>query len=696
MKLLPDRGQGNVDDRVVDPDDEKAHAADEKDAHSPPPGRHARLVASHLAVAGLLVGLGVAMFARVWLVGSPTHTILCQCGDPGQSVWFMAWVPYALAHLDNPLFTTRIFAGQGGVNLLANTSYLLPSLLLSPVTALFGPTAAFNLAETLGPFVSGYAMFLACGRLSDRFIPRAAAALSYGSAPILVGSEIYGHLNLVWLFFPPLLFLLLHEVVAGDRLGARRAGVLAGLLLVAQFFTGTETLLITLLAAAAGLAAAALLFPRAARRRVRRLAEALGAAILTAGCLLAYPLAVLLAGPRHVEGTPFAITSLAGDPLGSVALPVGSVHDTSPFLRLGGYYGVAGPNYSYLGIGFLLLIALSLPLLIRRGRHEAGPILLAGALAWLCSLGIFLLPLSPHSKQWWLPWKYLYRLPIFDEVTPQRFALAVAACAALLLCLSLDGWADLAEGLTKAAARRQPSPRRVLAAFVPPALAVSLATAVGVPLALQYTFPLTMHSGGTPRYFETAARTLPATRNVLVYPYPSSGAPEAMYWQASDHLSFPLVGGRAHVPGANGASSDDIDPLTGSTALLSDASFGAGVPAPARRPELRALRASLRRWRVGRIVVVGEGRAPAWAVVSFAESLGRLPRIEEGAAVFLAGTVRRGHLVVLPARTATSCADQPASPAGVRAAVACLGRVKRTGAGGALAPAAAAGSSPPG
>lgn len=613
------------------------------------------------------------MFARVWVSGSPTHTVLCQCGDPGQSVWFMAWIPYALAHLDNPFFTTRLFAGQGGVNLLSNTSYLLPSLLLSPVTVLFGPTASFNVAETLGPFVSGYAMYLACGRLSGRFTPRLAAALLYGATPVLVGSEIYGHLNLVWLFFPPLLFLLLHEILVGDRLSARRAGVLIGLLVVAQFLTGTETLLIGVLTALVGLLVAAAISPRSARHKLRRIAMAAAAAALTGGLLLAYPIVFLFAGPRRVVGTPFAITSLAGDSLGSVLLPVGSVHKTSPFLRIGGYYGVAGPNFSYLGAGLLVLIAVSLPLLLRRRRREAWPLLLAGTVAWLCSLGIFLLPLSPHSKQWWLPWKYLYRFPLFDEVSPQRFALAVACCAALLLCLCLDSWSGLVDRLLSREQKALSSPSRLggTRALVTAGIPLVLAVPAGLPLALQYSFPLTMHSGGTPRYFEAARGAPPAGENVLVYPYPSSGAPEAMYWQASDGLSFPLVGGRAHVPGANGSVSDDIDPLSGTPALLSADSFGIGTPAPLARGTLASLRTSLRRWNVGRVVVVASGRAPAWAVVVFAEALGRLPRLEEGAAVFT-GLAEKRPLVLLPVRRAGACADETVSARGVARAVACL------------------------
>ncbi|MGH9296939.1 MAG: hypothetical protein ACRDZP_03070, partial [Acidimicrobiales bacterium] len=223
-----------------------------------------RRVTGHVAVVALLAGLAIWMMGRVWLGGHPTSTVLCQCGDPAQSVWFMAWVPWAISHGHNPLFTTRILAGQGGANLLQSTSYLLQSFVLSPVTWLFGPTASFNLAETMAPVLSGWSMYVAAGRVASRFVPRAAAAVLWAFSPFVVEAETYGHLNFSWLFFPPLVFYLLHRLLSEDRLSPLLVGTALGLLVVIQFFSGTEPLLITALAAGLGLLVALCLAPKAA------------------------------------------------------------------------------------------------------------------------------------------------------------------------------------------------------------------------------------------------------------------------------------------------------------------------------------------------------------------------------------------------------------------------------------------------
>ncbi|MGO9198316.1 MAG: hypothetical protein ACLQK4_14455 [Acidimicrobiales bacterium] len=358
-----------------------------------------------------MLGLSFWMFSRVWVTGNPTSTVLCQCGDPGQAVWFMAWVPYAITHGHNPLFTTRMLSGQGGANLLESTSYLLPSFLLAPVTWLFGATVSFNAAETIAPVLSGWAMYLAAGRVSSRWLPRAAAAVLWGFAPQIVGAEIFGHLNYGWAFFPPLAFLGLHELVAGKRLKPVTIGVLLGLLVVAQFLSGTEPLLITSLVAAAGLACALVIAPKAAYARRKRILIGFAVALGLAAVVLAYPLWYLTHGPRLVVGPPWPAINELGNQLSSIVLTGSGVHSTSVFAKVGGYFGPVGPSGAYLGPLLLAFLGVSVPLFAIRRRRLAWPLVVSGGFSWLCSLGGFLIPLSIHSVHWWLPWKYLRVLP---------------------------------------------------------------------------------------------------------------------------------------------------------------------------------------------------------------------------------------------------------------------------------------------
>jgi hypothetical protein len=610
-----------------------------------------RAIAGHVAVIVALGLFGGAMFARVWLGGSPTGTVLCQCGDPGQSVWFMAWVPYALGHLRNPLFTDRMLAGQGGANLLESTSYLLPSFLLSPVTVLFGPTASFNVAETIAPVVSGWAMYVSAGALVDRFLPRFVASLLYGCSPWLVSAAIYGHLSLDWLYYPPLCFFLLYDIVARHRYRPFAAGLALGLLTVAEFFTGTEPLLITVLVAGAGLVLAALISPQKVRSIWRRTLASLGVAAGVAGVLLAYPLYFVLAGPRRVVGPPWPGINVYGNTFASF-LHAGSGQAASIFSQVGGYEGVSEPVQSYLGIGLLVVLAVCLPFMILRRRTVALPLALAGLLAFVLSLGSLMMPLGPSSSPWWLLWKYLDGLPLLENVSPGRFSLVLAAIAALLLATGLDSAADVIDSwcsarISETTAMTAPRHlRRPQAAPSTPSLIASrvvglgLSAAAMLPIFASYPAPLAMSNGAIPPWFATAALKLHAGTTVLTYPYASSTYPNAMYWQAVDRLGFALVGGRALVPGADGRHSEHVSPPTGSDGLLINASSGQGTPPPPTIAQVSALRSSLRHWQVEVIVDVDQGRSPSWAAVLFTEVTGALPRFNHEAAVW---HLRSGH-----------------------------------------------------
>jgi hypothetical protein len=675
MKISTNRRQRDVHDRVAETHDEQAHAADEKDRDAAGtsqrnlPGHVAALI-GHLGIVCLLTGAAVAMLARVWVTGHPTTTVICQCGDPGQSVWFVAWVPYALAHLHSPLFTTRMLAGQGGANLLESTSYLLPAFVVSPVTALFGATAGFNVAETLGPIVSGWATYWAAGRLSSRWLPRAFAALVAGYSPFLVGSTIYGHLNFTWLYFPALLFLGCHELLAGNRVKATTVGVLLGLLVVAQFFTGTEPLLITALAAVPALACALAIGASSAdRARVRRVVVGFGTAACVAGALLAYPLWFVADGPRRVVGVPWPGTNLFGNPVGSVVEPGPNVHLPSGFTEVGGYFGPPGPNSSYLGIGLLALLAACLPVLVWRRRSATWSLLAGGGFAWVCSLGVYSMP-GFRSPVWYL-WRYVSGWPYVDKISPERFGFIVAEAAALMLALGLDTWADMIESRLGRLRRQRWTRSAFWGRAVSGTLLLGGFAAATVPAALEYSFPLVMHSDGVPSYFQTTALHLAPSTEVLTYPYASSGAPDAMYWQAFDRLDFALVGGRALVPGADGRHSDHVVPIAGSAGLLTTDSFGTGLPATPTPRQVNGLRTSLHHWKVDLVVVVDHGRAPAWALSWFAEALGALPALEHGAEVF---DVRNEGptAVLLPPVAFSRCAGQPATVAGLMAARRCL------------------------
>lgn len=131
---------------------------------------------------GAYLLLGVLAWWHVW-TGGISHTIAAEgWGDPAQQVWFIAWVPHALGSGLNPFVSHAMFAPKG-INLVLNTSILLPALVLSPITVLFGPVTAFNVACTLAPAGSAMAGYAAFSRFV-RFAPAAwLGGLAYGFSP---------------------------------------------------------------------------------------------------------------------------------------------------------------------------------------------------------------------------------------------------------------------------------------------------------------------------------------------------------------------------------------------------------------------------------------------------------------------------------------------------------------------------------
>ena len=90
----------------------------------------------------------------------PRRRLTCGCGDPAQEVWFMAWPAWAITHLHSVFFSGVVNVPHGA-NLLSNTSGPLVGVVLAPVTWLFGPVTATNVALTLAPALSAWACFAA-------------------------------------------------------------------------------------------------------------------------------------------------------------------------------------------------------------------------------------------------------------------------------------------------------------------------------------------------------------------------------------------------------------------------------------------------------------------------------------------------------------------------------------------------------
>ena len=80
-----------------------------------------------------------------WAVLSTTNRLFGSgSAGPGQMVWYLAWIPHAIAHGQNPFSSTSVLV-PNGVNVAQNTSVPLLGVLAAPITVLFGPVTSGNL-----------------------------------------------------------------------------------------------------------------------------------------------------------------------------------------------------------------------------------------------------------------------------------------------------------------------------------------------------------------------------------------------------------------------------------------------------------------------------------------------------------------------------------------------------------------------
>jgi len=94
----------------------------------------------------IYVLLAVVLFWHVW--SADPATTMPVGGDQWRNALFLEWTPWAILHGANPLYSPAANYPYG-VNLLVNAGSPLLGVVFSPVTLLFGPVAAFNVAATM-------------------------------------------------------------------------------------------------------------------------------------------------------------------------------------------------------------------------------------------------------------------------------------------------------------------------------------------------------------------------------------------------------------------------------------------------------------------------------------------------------------------------------------------------------------------
>jgi hypothetical protein len=540
--------------------------------------------------------LSFAYFLPTWR--DPGHRLIGSGGDPSLFVWYFRWVPWAIAHGHNPLFSSYVNAPHG-VNLMWNTAVLLPGLLFSPVTALFGPVVTYNLLTTWSLALSGWAAWLAFRRVCGLRWGAWVGGLMFAFSPFLV-AQSRGHLHLTAAFFLPVLALAAHEVLIEQRWTALRGGLALGLVAAAQALTGEELLAIAGVALAVGAVVVGLLHHRQVVRRARHALEAGLWATVAFAVVAGGPLAFQFFGPEVVHGNvqprDFYVADLWAWALPSTTQwfhPFGLSDMSHRFQSIGAEW------CAYLGAPVVLLLAV----VIVRRRRDRGLVA-----AGITLVVVTVLAFGPHLRMAGhktgipMPWDAVGGLPLLESVLPVRLMVAADFILAGLVGVVAEAAWRVRAGWCRRAA-------------------VSVLAVALVPGLPRPDFP--SRPIDVPTFFTSpAVRAVPDGSLAVIAPYPEPQNVVVLRWQLAAGLRYRMAGGYALVPG-DGGKPTFTGPLTATEVILDD--IQNGVPSQlldlqtvvAMRQEMVASRAAT--------VMVGPMPHRDQAVRLFAALLGTAP-----------------------------------------------------------------------
>jgi hypothetical protein len=550
---------------------------------TPRPAEFRRTWARGTVSAAVLYLLAACL--RFWPVEPWSGTLLLHSGkhDPAQMVWFLAWVPWAITHGTNPLFSGYLDYPHG-VNLATNTSVPFLAALATPITKALGPIATFNILMRLALAGSAFSMFVVLRRWTTTWVAAFLGGALYGFSSYMLWSSSL-HLNLTFLVVPPLILAAVHELVVRQRFHPMVMGTLLALLVVIQWFIDIEVLVDCLLFSLIGVVVLALLHPRLVVEHVRTAWKGFVTAGALAAVLLAYPAWLLVAGPQHLRAPVVPTwygTAYRVDLFGPVDASL-KITTRAPAAEKHLYYlSKLTFHYpeAYIGIPLVVLLV-ALTLWHRRDTTVRFAAIMV-AVAFILSLGPRL-SVFGHTTPIPLPGALLVDVPLLDNLEPLRMAGFTFLFAGMLLaiCLqrTLDSWG--VGGMRPTASGPKPSARhgqhrnRVSRQRLTPRTRPLVQGIVAVGVAATFIPMWTDAPHTVAKPVTNAAEASVVTQHtprggvVLFLPYVAIDTDQPMVWQAESDMAYKMVGGYALTPYTSFTSSFFPVP-TGALAALVD------------------------------------------------------------------------------------------------------------------------------
>jgi hypothetical protein len=506
--------------------------------------------------------------------------------------WFFRYEATAIAHGRLPELVTTALNAPQGINLMWNTSFLLPGVVFAPLTLLIGPQATLTTVLTLGFAGSAATMFWVLRRWGASLPAAALGGALFGFSPAIRVAAV-GHYHLQFAVLLPLIIDALLTLVTG-RGRPVPTGAWLGLLTAAQLFIAEEAVALTAWAGLLIVAVLAASRPRAVpglvRGAVTGLASAACVLLVTAG----YPLWIQLHGPLAETGAPWSPGLFRNRPGDFVDGPTGFLFHSQATVHYLDHHAVRMVEY-FAYLGWPLLIVLLLAVVRFWSDLRVRALALTFAVLEVFSLGSHTVVVHGlHYPATLLPWHYLQGLPLLNQTLPNRFSLLADGAAAMILAFSLDlawGRESARQQAPASASSRAPAWRKAAAVAL-----IALAVVPIIPLPLQAA-PIIATPSGWQQAF--ARLHLASDAPVLVVPLQAA---TVMRWQADTGVPGSVIGGYciAPVPGTGLAKicSSGRKPTARYLKDLWEGKPGAVAPSTAQ------VRSDLRYWRPAAIVAV--------------------------------------------------------------------------------------------
>jgi hypothetical protein len=529
--------------------------------------------------------------ARVWV----NPAVLAQSGDMhdvDQMSWFMRYSELAVAHFHLPALVTSAMNAPHTVNLMWNTSLLLPGIIMSPITAIAGPQVSLNLLLVLGFAGSAASLYFVLRRWGASIIASAIGGALYGFSPAMIASGI-GHYHLVLALVPPLIIDALLRIVTG-RGSAIRNALWLGLLAAVQLFIGEEALIDTIIAGAVLLIVLAACRPRGLVQQARRSLAGLATAAGVALVLCSYGLwkqfhgvSLASSGAIPVVQHLHKLTHLYTIPYAFVVPSSKMIIHTGASAQIYEMYPQPAPEYlAYLGIPLIIVLLAAgvyfwkqLPIRIA---------FLTFLLLELLSLGGQKIGPYPGAL---LPWYWIQSLPLLRSVLPDRLSILADGMAAVVLAFAIDQvrvrWANPAKGWRN-----------------PAVLGVGVAVLALLPLVPVPYSPAKANRVPAGYAATWTAMHLAHNARVLVVPVPNGALTNPLRWYADRGYPQQMIGGDfidASKRGRTSRSGRSAETQLGDY-LNSLLGFPPPAPVVVRQPTQAQVRAQMAVWNPAAIV----------------------------------------------------------------------------------------------